>query len=188
MLLQHHETGTGGKAGEERGGDGVKGQGELSKYPEIGALVIGKVAEEIPGAAGYGADGDDNGAAAKEDLSPGAVVRRSFTCREFSATEPDITGVGPAGRFVYDGCDILVEAGDENLHMGEGQEEAVVIDGMMGGAHDPIAVAAPVAEDADRKIMEADVVAYLFEGAGDTEGGYAVAPGRPSVLCQGGGD
>jgi hypothetical protein len=68
----------------------------------------------------------------------------------------------------------------------QGEQAAVVFQGMVRTAHHTVSISTTVANQDHRQIMETDVITNLFEGSSVKEGRDAIRPRSQSATCQAG--
>ena len=86
------------------------------------------------------------------------------------------------------GLDVRVEGRHVRSDMRQAKQCAIVFQRVVGRSHHAVAIAAAVAHQDDRKLVQADVVADLLERPGVNERSNAVDPGTQARPRQPGGD
>ena len=93
-----------------------------------------------------------------------------------AAAQPQIGRMRDREQALDHGRTSASKAGTKACMLRQAQQGAIVLQRVMRGPHHAVAVAAAVADQHDRQVVQADVVADLLEGPGVDERGDAVDP------------
>src|SRR5436190_17721394 len=111
-------------------------------------------------------------------MSPGRIGREHKSWGELAAPQAHVSRMIEGDEVLNDRLHVGGKCGNESMHLVQTKQRAIITQRMMRASHYTVSVSAAVAEEFDRHVVHADVVAYLLVGSGVDEWRNAVNP-RP---------
>ncbi len=176
VFLDHDEVSIFFNIGKKSGWDLSRHNGQLGQDPQAGPLRFGQGLRRGQDATCQRPHDDHGGASTRQNSPPGGVGRHDEARWHLVAAQAQVRGPG-RGHQARNGWGNVCGAGrDVDREVGQPEQDTVVFDGVVGGAHDPVGISATVSDEKDRQVVHADVVADLLKGTRVDKGRDAVDP------------